>query len=118
MNEASEKPEKIMDKASDENEFYKLRMYHKNARKDYLKLAKCKKCTAKKVRKAIKKHLQYLRRDFRYIDNLIENNGVVLSEKEAEHLVVLRKVYEQMRKFEASQNILCKSKIIQSNKGL
>jgi len=47
------------------------------------------------VRKAIKKRLQYLRCDLGYIDNLIDNNGVILSEKDAGLLDVLRKVYEQ-----------------------
>lgn len=95
LNEAREKLEKIIDRASDENGFYRPRMYRKNARKDYLQLAKCKKRTAKKVKKAIKKQLQYLRRDFGYIDNLIDNNGVVLSPKDTELLAVLRKVYDQ-----------------------
>lgn len=97
LNEAREKLEKIIDKASDENGFYRPRMYRKIARKDYLQLVKCKKRTSKKVRKAIKKQLQYLRRDFGYIDNLIENNSVILSEKDAELLAVLRKVYEQQK---------------------
>ncbi len=97
LNEAREKLEKIIDKASDENRFYRPRMYRQKARKDYLQLAKCKKRTAKKVRKAIKKQLQYLKRDLGYIDNLIDNNGVILSEKDACLLAVLRKVYEQQK---------------------
>ena len=95
LNESREKLEKIIDKTSDENGFYRPRMYRKNARKDYLNLVKCKKRTAKKVRRSIKKQLQYLRRDFGYIDNLMQNNGVILSEKDARLLAVLRKVYEQ-----------------------
>ena len=38
----------------DEHNYYKPRMYRQNARKDYLNLAKCKKRSAKKIRKAIK----------------------------------------------------------------
>lgn len=61
-------------------------MYREKARKDYLALAKCRKRSAKKIRKAIKKQLKYVRRDLGYMENLIENNGVVLSEADA-HLL-------------------------------
>ena len=43
-----------------EQNYYKPRMYRQKARKDYLNLAKCKKRTAKKIRKAIKTQLQYM----------------------------------------------------------
>lgn len=43
-------------------------MYRENARRDYLNLAKCKKRTAKKIRKAIKQQLQYVRRDMGYVE--------------------------------------------------
>lgn len=46
-------------------------MYREIARGDYLNLAKCKKRTGKRIRKAIKKQLQYVRRDLRYIDEPI-----------------------------------------------
>ena len=49
-------------------------MYRQNARKDYLNLAKCKKRTTKRIRKAIKKQLQYIRRDLGYIDDFINLN--------------------------------------------
>ena len=58
-------------------------MYREKARKDYLALAKCRKRSTKIIRKAIKKQLQYIRRDLGYIDNLIENNGVELRKSDA-----------------------------------
>ena len=51
-------------------------MYREKVRKDYLNLVKCKKRTAKKIRKAIKQQLQYIRRDRAYINVLLED-GVV-----------------------------------------
>ena len=68
-----------------------------NARKDYLNLAKSKKRTAKRIRKAIKKQLQYVRRDLGYIDAFICLNDVVLSEKQQKRLDIIRKMYEQQQ---------------------
>ena len=60
LNEAREKLEKMIDIICYEQNYYKPRMYRQKARKDYLNLAKCKKRTAKKIRKAIKTQLQYM----------------------------------------------------------
>mgnify|MGYP002529984122 CR=1 FL=1 len=97
LNEAREKLEDMLCRISDEYGFYRPRMYKKNARKDYLALAKCRKRGAKKIRKAIKKQLQYIRRDLGYMDNLLENNNVILSASDAELLDILTTVYEQQR---------------------
>ena len=95
LNEVREKLEDMLCRISDENGFYRPRMYKKNARKDYLVLAKCRKRGAKKIRAAIRKQLQYIRRDLRYMDNLIENNDVELPSADAELLDILTIVYEQ-----------------------
>ena len=71
-------------------------MYRRNARKDYLNLAKCKKRISKKIRKAIRQQLQYIRRDRKYIDELLET-GCELTQKQAERLAVIDKVYEQQK---------------------
>ena len=68
-------------------------MYHRNARKDYLNLARCKKRTSKKIRKAIRQQLQYIRRDRKYINELPETE-CELTQKQAERPAVIDKVYE------------------------
>ena len=97
LNEAREKLEDMLCRISDENGFYRPRMYKEKARKDYLAFAKCRKRGAKKIRKAIKKQLQYIRRDLGYMDNLLENNNVILSDSDAELLDILTTVYEQQQ---------------------
>ena len=97
LNEAREKLERMICDACEKYNFYRPRMYRQKARKDYLALVKCRKRGAKKIRKAIKKQLQYVRRDLGYIENLIENNGIVLAEKDCELLDVIMKVYEQQQ---------------------
>lgn len=97
LNETREKLEDMLCRISDEYGFYRPRMYKEKARKDYLALAKCRKRGAKRIRKAIKKQLQYVRRDLGYMNNLIENNNVSLSASDAELLDILTTVYEQQQ---------------------
>lgn len=96
LNEAREYLEGIVDDLCRRFDYYVPRMYRRNARKDYLNLAKCKKRTSKKVRKAIKQQLQYIRRDRRYIDGLLDTE-CELTPKQAGRLAVIDKVYEQQK---------------------
>lgn len=50
-----------------------------------------------KIRKAIKQQLQYIRRDLGYIDMFVLANGVVLTEKQAKRLTVIKELYEQQK---------------------
>ena len=96
LNEARENLEGIVDDLCRRFDYYVPRMYRRNARKDYLNLAKCKKRTGKKIRKAIKQQLQYIRRDRKYIDELLDTE-CELTPKQAERLAVIDKVYEQQK---------------------
>ena len=71
LNEVRENLEAIIDDVCDRFYYYKPRMYRNNEKKDYLNLAKCKKRTAKKIRAAIKKQLQYIWRDRKYLKSLL-----------------------------------------------
>ena len=97
LSEAREKLEDMICRVSDEYNYYRPRMYREKARKDYLALAKCRKRSAKKIRKAIRKQLQYIRRDLGYITNLLENNGVTLSCSDAQMLDTLQALYAQQQ---------------------
>ena len=57
-------------------------MYRRRARQDFLRLSKSKKRSAKAIRSAVKKQLQYIRRDAGYIVRFVQN-GVKLTEKQA-----------------------------------
>ena len=48
LNETRENLEKMIVKICCDHNYYKLRMYRENARRDYLNLAKCKKRTTKR----------------------------------------------------------------------
>lgn len=94
LNEARENLEVLVDRICYVHNYHKPRMYRKNARRDYLNLAKCKKRTAKRIRKAIKQQLQYIRRDLGYIEAFLAD-GVELTAKQAYRLCVVQQVYEQ-----------------------
>lgn len=68
LNEARESLEEMIDTICYEYGESKPRTYRQNARKDYLALAK----RSKLIRKAIRRQLQYVRRDLRYIDCYLE----------------------------------------------
>lgn len=80
LNEARENLERIIDDVCESNEETKPRTYRKVARKKYLQLAKAKKPGNKKIRKAIKQQLQYVRRDLSYIEKYLAM-GLTLSQK-------------------------------------
>ena len=95
LNEAREKLEKLIKKICKEQNWYVPRMYCKNARKDYLALAKCKKRPAQKIKAAIRKQLNYVYRDLGYVEWFLEQDNVELSAKDEAMLDVIYKVYEQ-----------------------
>ncbi len=82
LNRAREYSEKIIDRLYEqvrEKLDKKPRTYRRIARKDYLELAKQRRPKRKKLRKAIRKQLAYLRRNLAHIDNLVAA-GASLSE--------------------------------------
>ena len=112
LNEAREKLEDMICQVSDEYNFYRPRMYREKAKKDYLALAKCRKRSAKKIRKAIRKQLQYICRDLGYITNLLENNDVTLSCSDAQMLDTLQALYAQQQYMFANNTHSVENRIV------
>ena len=94
LNEARENLECIIDRLCYDYNTDRPRTYRINARKDYLALAKRRRRSGNAIKKAIKKQLQYVRRDLRYIDEYI-SRGMILSTKDAARLSVIKVVFEQ-----------------------
>ena len=87
----------MIDQICYEYNFYKPRMYRENAREAYLALAKCRKRTSKRIRKAIGQQLRFISRDFGYIDMFVLYNNVVLNEKQYNRLCVIKELYKQQK---------------------
>lgn len=94
LNEAREKLEVIVDRICKDHSITKPRMYRKEARKNYLALAKTKKKSKSKIRKTIRKQLGYVNRDLGYIDGFLKS-GYELTDKEGSLVDTIRLVYEQ-----------------------
>ena len=100
LNEGREKAEKIIDKLHEpfRGKEKKVRTYRQEARKEYLKVAKRRRAKTKIVRKGIRKQLQYLSRNLKYIEELRGREGSgKLSEREYRNLVVIKELYEQQK---------------------
>lgn len=95
LNQAREITEKMVDSLHTEGEI-KPRTYRKQARKDYLTLARNRKPSYKKIRKAIGKQLCYLRRNLAHIDTM-QTDDKQLNEKQRALLETIQKLYEQQK---------------------
>jgi len=69
-------------------------MYRKEARKNYLKLAKCKKRSIKKIRATIRKQQGYVKRNMGFLEGFIKE-GYPLTPREAKLVGTIYKVYQQ-----------------------
>lgn len=96
LNEAREDCEKIIDTICKQNGLEKPRTYRKIARKDFLKFIHMKKPDRKKVRKAIKKQLQYLARNLKNIEKMRDFYNC-LSKNQYRNLLVIQELYRQQK---------------------
>lgn len=114
LNEAREKTERYIDeihgylKRLGKHEGKKPRTYRERARKDYLNIAKLKKCSKSKRRAAIRKQLNYLGRNLSHIEAMVSKERGLLKVLDAYHykcLLVIHTLYEQqLQMFESRSN--------------
>ena len=96
MNEMLLAQEQMIRRICHDNGEKMWRTYCREARKNYLNLAKSKKRTAQKIRKVIRKQLGYVNRDLGYIDQYLDK-GCKFTNRELTLLDTIRKVYEQQK---------------------
>jgi len=94
LNEARENLESMIDALHRPGDGEKPRTYRRNARHDYLEIAKSRKKTAVKMRKAIGRQLNYVRRDLGIVAAYL-GSGRELPGKQMERLSAVSKLYEQ-----------------------
>lgn len=95
LNEAREKLENMVTSLHQQStQGKKPRTYKKRARSDYLRFARSKRPTIKKIRKAIRQQLGYVSRDIKTVERLLDE-GLYLSEKEKSLLLTIKTLYRQ-----------------------
>ena len=96
LDEARENAEQIIDTLQKQSKEKKPRTYRNKAHKDSLKYMRSRKHTEKKTREAIRKQLQYLRRDLVIIDSMLQS-CLCLPQMWQTRLETIRKIYEQQK---------------------
>jgi len=111
LSEAREKLEKIIDRFCDEYPLEKPRMYRKEARKNYLSLAKAKRPGKSKIRKTIRKQLGYVKRDLGYLTGFM-TDGYAPTGKEIRLIKTITMLYEQQEYMYTSKTHSVKNRIV------
>jgi len=96
LNQARENTEEMITELHDPKDGRKPRTYKKQARKDYLTMVRKKKKSQIEIRMGIRKQLQYLERNLKSIDTMLEG-GKTLSPKWQKRLRTIRTLVEQQR---------------------
>jgi hypothetical protein len=111
LNEARENLEKMIDDLHKPEDGKKPRTYRKNARRDYLNLVKCKKKSAKQIRKAIGKQLRYIKRDLGII-RIYLLNGKTLTKCQEERLGTIQMAYAQQLQMHENHSHQVENRIV------
>ena len=99
LNEGRELLEKMIDTTHDAGatEGKKPRTYRDLARRDWLRYAKDRKFGKKKLRKAIRQQLGYIRRDLGYLETILAKHPDALNGKLLEQYAVIQTLYAQQQ---------------------
>lgn len=100
LNEAREKLEQIIDvlHAPHSGRERKPKTYRQKARRAYLVIAKQRRASKKKIRKAIGQQLRYVMRDLKAIDHLATRTPLtVLGRQQYKNLLVIRELVRQQK---------------------
>lgn len=111
LNEGREKLEKIIDRFCRDYSLSTPRMYRKEARKNYLSLAKAKRPSKNKIRKIIRKQLGYVKRNLGYLSNFMVK-GCAPTEKEIKLIKTITTLYEQQNYMYEEKTHSVKNRIV------
>jgi len=120
LNQAREITETLIDELHQHKEITgkKPRTYRRQARRAYLGISKRKRPGSKLIRKGIRQQLQYLRRNFKYIkqmlDTLMPGDGMVfpLNRKLQRQYWIIQHLYAQQQQMYKSKTRRCDDRII------
>ncbi len=97
LNECREQLERMVEQVCKEGELHQPRMYKNTARRKYLSVAKKKKKTYKQIRRGLRQQLQYVKRDLKYINELLGEHTSLKSALNKRDWKLLRVIHEAHR---------------------
>ena len=116
LNEAREISEQLIDELYKQSGYtQKPRTYRRLARKNYLNLAKKKKPGRKILRQGLRQQLQYIRRNSRYIDELLDDVGSApfpLPHRQQRQYWIIQHVYRQQDEMYRNRKQRCDDRIV------
>lgn len=98
LNDSREKSEELIDQLCSSLGLTKPRTYRRLARKSWLNISKSKRPGKKKIQMGIKKQLNYLKRNLKNIDRILDKNPLSLyhlDNKQYKSLLVIKELYKQ-----------------------
>jgi transposase, IS5 family len=100
LNDAREKSQELMDILFHESTLTKKpRNYREKARKEYLQVAQKRNKTRKELSNALKKQLNYLKRNIHSINSILDTiEGIPLDRIQYKYWLVIQHLYEQQKK--------------------
>ncbi len=100
LNESREQLERMIEQVCKQGKLHQPRMYKNKAPQQYLTIAKKKKKTKKDIRKGLRSQLQYVSRDIKYVNKLLEQHATLklsLNKRDWKLLQVIHEVYRQQQ---------------------
>lgn len=100
LNESRQQLERMIKKVCNQGNLPMPRTYKKKARQQYLLVAKKKNKTKKEIRRGIRGQLQYVKRDLRYINVLLDTHAslrTVLNKRDWKLLRAIHETYRQQQ---------------------
>jgi len=97
LNESRQQLERMIKDVCNEGDLPMPRTYKRKARQQYLVIAKKKNKTKKEIRKGIRRQLQYVKRDLRYINDLLEKHATLRTVPDRRDWNLLRAIHETYR---------------------
>ena len=113
LNESREQTERMIDKLCKILSWPKKpRIYRRIARKSYLNLAKKKRKTKTEIRRAIKAQLQYLKRNIKVINKMLDEQRWPLTKRDQRIFWVIQLIYSQQKEMYDNKTNRCDNRIV------
>jgi len=106
LNESREKLETIIIRYCKAYGLDYPRMYRREARKNYLALAKTKKRTYARIRKTIRKQLGYVKRDLGYLENFMSEGYAMIKKETKQYMTILKLFNQQLYMYENNTHVV------------